>query len=81
MCYAIPGKVVSRDGDDGVVDYGGVKKAANLTFMPKAGVGDYVLVHAGFAIEKVDEQSAEESLAIARQMLDAEREGRAGARR
>lgn len=63
MCLAIPGKVLSVEGDDptflrGRVDFGGVKKEISLAFTPEAKVGDYVLVHVGFALSVVDEEEA-----------------------
>lgn len=63
MCLAIPGKVASISGDDsltrmGKVDFGGVLKEASLAFVPEAEVGDYVIVHAGFAISHLDEAEA-----------------------
>ena len=66
MCLAIPGRVVSICGDAelrvGEVDFGGVARSTNLAFVPEAGVGDYVLVHVGFAIARIDEQVARETL-------------------
>jgi hydrogenase expression/formation protein HypC len=64
MCYAIPARIIQRDGDKALVDYGGVLKSVNLCLLGSAGIGDYVLVHAGFAIERIDDKSAEESLRI-----------------
>ena len=63
MCLAIPGKVVSIAGDDPLmrtarVDFGGIIKEINLAFTPEAGLGDYVLVHVGFAITVIDEVEA-----------------------
>jgi len=63
MCLAIPGRVLSIDGDDPLmrlarVDFGGVVKEINLGFTPEAGIGDYVLVHVGFAITVIDEAEA-----------------------
>jgi hydrogenase expression/formation protein HypC len=63
MCLAIPGKVVSISGDDpltrmGRVDFGGVIKEASLAYVPEANVGDYVIVHVGFALSKLDEDEA-----------------------
>ena len=63
MCLAIPGRIVGIDDDDplvrrGWVDFGGVIKDVALACVPEAGVGDYVLVHAGMAISKVDEREA-----------------------
>jgi len=63
MCLAIPGKIVSFTGDDpltrmGKIDFGGVLKEASLAYVPEANVGDYVIVHVGFAISRLDEQEA-----------------------
>ena len=64
MCLAVPGKVVSIKGEDpllrmGTVDFGGIKKDINLSFVPDAEVGDYVLVHVGFALNTIDEGEAD----------------------
>jgi len=68
MCLAIPGKVVAIEGDSELrmarVDFGGVMREACLAYVPEAKIGDYVLVHVGFAIATVDEQAAQESLAL-----------------
>jgi hydrogenase expression/formation protein HypC len=62
MCLAIPGRVVSVEGDDIMrtarVDFGGVVKEINLAYTPDAKVGDYLLVHVGFAISMIDEAEA-----------------------
>lgn len=64
MCLAIPGKLVSLEGSDfersGTVDFDGTRRTVNLAFTPEANEGDYVLVHVGFAISKIDESSAKE---------------------
>ena len=57
MCLAIPGKIESIDGENAIIDYGGIKKNANVSFID-CDVGDYVLVHVGFAIETVDSEKA-----------------------
>ena len=81
MCLAVPGKIVSIEGDDpvlrcGRVDFSGVVKQINLAYVPEAKVGDYVLVHVGFAINTIDEEEAHEVFAYLRQMEDlAEIEG------
>lgn len=63
MCLAIPGKVVSISGNgferEATIDFGGARKKANLSFTPEADIGDYVLVHVGFAISRIDESKAE----------------------
>jgi hydrogenase expression/formation protein HypC len=72
MCLAVPGKIVSISGEEtlrtGVVSFGGAEKEANLAFVPEANVGDYVLVHAGFAISVVDAQEAAQTLEYFRQI-------------
>lgn len=62
MCLAIPGKVLDVNGEDfelkGTVDFEGVKKKVNLAFTPDVEPGEYVMVHVGFSIAKVDEEQA-----------------------
>lgn len=63
MCLAVPGKILSISGDDplmrmGKVSFGGIVKDVNLAYVPEAKLGDYVLVHVGFAISIVDEAEA-----------------------
>jgi hydrogenase expression/formation protein HypC len=86
MCLAIPGKVASINGDDlltrmGKVDFGGVLKQASLAYVPEAQVGDYVIVHAGFAISRLDEEEAGKVFEYLREMeeLSQLEDGRAGA--
>lgn len=62
MCLAIPGKVIEIRGSIAIVDYGGVIKEARIDFVPKVKEGDYVIVHTGFAIEKMDEEAAKRSI-------------------
>ena len=67
MCLAIPGQIQSVTGDDdltrqGRVAFGGIIKLVNLAFAPEAVVGDYVLVHAGFAIAVIDAEAARQTL-------------------
>jgi hydrogenase expression/formation protein HypC len=64
MCLAVPGRVVSMCGDDpltrlGRVDFGGIIKEINLAFVPETRIGEYVLVHVGFAITVIDEVEAQ----------------------
>jgi hydrogenase expression/formation protein HypC len=72
VCLAIPGRILTiRDEEPfpvATVDYGGVRKDACLAFVPDAAVGEYVLVHVGFAITKVDEQEALRTLEVLRAM-------------
>lgn len=68
---AMPGKVVSINGDVGDIDFGGVTKQANLS-MVEANVGDWVVVHAGFAIETMNEEEALETLDLWKEVLEHE---------
>jgi len=65
MCLAIPGKIIEikKEENIAIVDYGGLKKEANLSLVD-AKIGDYVLVHVGFAIQKVDENIARETYSL-----------------
>jgi hydrogenase expression/formation protein HypC len=67
MCLAVPGRVVSVTERHGTtmadVDFGGVRKEVCLAYIPDVEVGEYVIVHVGFAIQRLDEQSAQETLA------------------
>ncbi len=67
MCLAVPGKVVEITGEGelrmGKVDFAGVQRQACLAYVPEVVLGDYVLVHVGFAISRIDEQQAQETLA------------------
>ena len=67
MCLAVPGQVISTAGNDllsrtGKVSFSGIVKEASLAFLPEARVGDYVLVHAGFAITRLNEAEAQRSI-------------------
>jgi hydrogenase expression/formation protein HypC len=66
MCLAVPGKVVEISGEGelrmGKVDFSGVQRQACLAYVPEVELGDYVLVHVGFAISRIDEEQAKETL-------------------
>ncbi|HEY6332781.1 MAG TPA: HypC/HybG/HupF family hydrogenase formation chaperone [Blastocatellia bacterium] len=67
MCLAIPGKIVEivdRENDIAKVDVGGVKRNVNIGMLDDIAIGDYVLIHVGFAMSKVDEKEAEETLTL-----------------
>jgi hydrogenase expression/formation protein HypC len=65
MCLAIPVKVVElREGDQAMVDVGGVRKEISLALVDGIAVGDYVILHVGFAIQKLDPEEAEKTLAL-----------------
>jgi hydrogenase expression/formation protein HypC len=72
MCLGVPGKVVDIYEADGIrmgkIDFGGILKEACLAYVPEVEVGDYTIVHVGFAITRLDEASAQESLALFQQM-------------
>jgi hydrogenase expression/formation protein HypC len=69
MCLAVPGRLISLHGDDpltrtGQVSFGGVLKEVNLAYTPEAQVGNYVIVHVGFAIAILDEAKAQDILEV-----------------
>lgn len=73
MCLAIPGKIETIRGDDaltrmGRINFAGIIKEASLAYVPEVNVGDYVLVHAGFALSKVDEAEAQKIFSYLKQM-------------
>ncbi len=69
MCLGIPGRVVETDGMNAKVDVGGSRKEASLMLLDGVKVGDYVIVHAGFAIEKVDEKEARKTLDMVDELI------------
>lgn len=69
MCLAIPAQVIElRDGDDAVVDLAGVRKEISLALVENVAVGDYVIVHVGYALNKLDPEEAEKTLALFAEM-------------
>ena len=75
MCLAVPGKVTSIDDSNpelkmANVNFSGVSKEVCVQWLPDVKIGDYVLVHVGFALNKIDEKDAEETLKILREMGD-----------
>jgi hydrogenase expression/formation protein HypC len=72
MCLAIPGKIMEARDQDGLrlgrVQFGGIVRSVRLDFVPEAEVGDYVMVHVGFAISQVDEDEAERTYELLREM-------------
>lgn len=71
MCLGIPMKVIERSGDDAVAEAGGIKKKVRLDLLGDVNVGDYVLIHTGFAIEKLDTEEALETLELIKQVYRA----------
>jgi hydrogenase expression/formation protein HypC len=75
MCLAVPGKVISIAGEDpimrsGKVDFGGISKEVSLAYVPDVKEGDYVIVHVGFAISKVDEDEAKQVFEYLKEIED-----------
>lgn len=64
MCLAIPGKIVKRKNEKGVVDIGGVEKEIFLSLLPEAEKGDWILIHTGFGINIISEKEAKETIRI-----------------
>ena len=70
MCLAIPVKVISIAGDEAEIAIGGVKRTVSVVLTPEAKVGDYVLLHTGYAIGVVDEAEAEETLKLLEEIVN-----------
>ena len=70
MCLAVPMRIVSKTDETGVAEMGGVKKDVSFIMCPEAKLDDYVIVHAGFAIQILDVEEAEERLKLFREMVD-----------
>lgn len=70
MCLAVPCKVVAVDGDYARIDHGGNTMSVDISMVPDVAVGQYVIVHAGMAIQKYDEQQAIETLNLLNQYFD-----------
>ncbi|MBL7213288.1 MAG: HypC/HybG/HupF family hydrogenase formation chaperone [Desulfobacteraceae bacterium] len=68
MCLAIPAKVVEIEDNMGTIDMEGTRREVSLLLLEDAKIGDYVIVHAGFAIHKIDEKEAMESIKLLREM-------------
>lgn len=69
MCLAVPARIVEiHEGDQAIVDLGGVRKDISLALIDQAAVDDYVIVHVGYALTKLDPQEAEQTLALMAQM-------------
>jgi len=78
MCLAVPGKIIELDEKApmrmGKVDFGGIIREASLAYVPEAGLCDYVIVHAGFAISQLDEEDAHETLRLLEEISVIEQE-------
>lgn len=70
MCLAIPAKVETIDKHDALVNFGGVRKNISIAMLPDCKVGDYVIVHAGYAISKMDEKEALEDMELWKEVME-----------
>ena len=68
MCLAVPAKIVERTEYMATVEISGVTRQVSMMLLPEAAAGDYVLVHAGFAIQAIDEEEAERTLALFKEL-------------
>ena len=71
MCLAIPARVVERSAGLATAEFSGVRRSVSVALCPEAEVGDWVLVHVGFALSRIDEDEARETLALLEQMGEA----------
>ncbi len=76
MCLAVPAEVLEIKGSEAILDFGGVKREANISFLDDVEVGDYLIVHVGFAIQKLSKEEAEESLKLWKELLKEADSGR-----
>lgn len=76
MCVGVPMQVISIEGDQAITEVDGVKREVNLMLLDQdVKVGDFVIIHAGFAISRLDEKDARETLALMREMFTPEQMG------
>lgn len=69
MCLGIPGRIEEIRGDEAIVSFGGIRRSVRLDLVDDVSVGDYVIVHAGFAIEVLDQKTAVEMLDMLKEVL------------
>lgn len=74
MCLSIPAKIVSIHGDRARVSLGGAEYNAAINLVDDVKVGDYILLHSGFAIQKIDEKEAQETLRLLNEVIEKEKE-------
>ncbi|TRZ98825.1 MAG: HypC/HybG/HupF family hydrogenase formation chaperone [Deltaproteobacteria bacterium] len=75
MCLAVPAKIMETGDGAAVVELGGVRREISLMLIDDVSVGEWVIVHAGFAIEKLSEEEAEQTLALFREIAEADSSG------
>jgi len=70
MCLSVPGKIVKVDGVNAIVDFGGSRREISIMLVPDVKVGDYVLVHAGFAIQILEEEEAKKTIDVFKEVYN-----------
>ena len=75
MCLSVPAKILSIEGEKARVSLGGAEYNAALNLLDDVKVGDYVLLHSGFAIQKIDEEEATETLRLLNEVIEKEKQG------
>ncbi len=68
MCVAVPGKILDRQDMLATIEVGGVTRKVSVMLLPEVQVGDFVLIHAGFAVQVIDEEEAEKTLALFKEL-------------
>ncbi|MDF2635754.1 MAG: hydrogenase assembly chaperone hypC/hupF [Pelosinus sp.] len=68
MCLAVPGKILDRQDMLATIEVGGVTRKVSVMLLPEVQVGDFVLIHAGFAVQVIDEEEAEKTLALFKEL-------------
>jgi hydrogenase expression/formation protein HypC len=68
MCLAVPGKILDRQDMLAIIEVGGVTRKISVMLLPEAQAGDFVLIHAGFAVQVIDEEEAEKTLALFKEL-------------
>lgn len=72
MCLAVPGKVLTIENNKGVIEIGKMRREVFMHLLPDAKVGEYVLVHAGCAVETIDEEEAKKTLELIKELIEGE---------
>ena len=70
MCLAVPMKVISKNETSGIAEMSGVKREINFMLLPEAKIGDFVIVHAGFAIQRLNEEEAHKTLGLFKEIAE-----------
>ncbi|RKY83886.1 hypothetical protein DRQ09_09385 [candidate division KSB1 bacterium] len=70
MCLAVPMRLIKFEGVNGIAEIDGVKRNVNLSFIENPEIGDYLIIHAGFAIQKLDEKEAMENIRLIKEMWE-----------